>query len=30
VYFSHLRWDSPGKGTGKTNLLVKQGKLLEK
>ena len=30
VYFSHLRWDSPRKGTGKTNLLVKQGKLLEK
>lgn len=30
VYFNHLRWDSPGKGTGKTSLLVKQGVLLEK
>ena len=30
VYFNHLRWDSPGKGTGKTKLIVKQGKLLEK
>ena len=30
VYFNHLRWDSPGKGTGKTKLMVKQGKLLEK
>ncbi|MDC7228223.1 MAG: FapA family protein [Spirochaetales bacterium] len=30
VYFSHLRWDSPGKGTGKTSLMVKKGKLLEK
>ncbi len=30
VYFNHLRWESPGKGTGKTRLIVKQGKLLEK
>lgn len=30
VYFNNLRWDSPNKGTGKTLLLVKQGKLLEK
>ena len=30
VYFKHLRWDSPNKGTGKTRLLVKQGKLIEK
>ena len=30
VYFNHLRWDSPNKGTGKTRLVVKQGRLLEK
>ncbi|HAK46096.1 MAG TPA: hypothetical protein DCO79_09310, partial [Spirochaeta sp.] len=30
VFFSHLRWDSPRKGSGKTSLMVKQGKLLEK
>ena len=30
IYFNHLRWESPGKGTGKTRLSVKQGKLLEK
>ena len=30
VYFNHLRWDSPGKGCGKTRLLINQGKLLEK
>jgi len=30
VYFNTLRWDSPTKGTGKTRLVVKQGKLLEK
>ncbi len=30
VYFNHLRWDSPGKGTGKTRLIVKNGNLLEK
>lgn len=30
IYFNHLRWDSPSKGTGKTSLIVKQGKLLEK
>jgi hypothetical protein len=30
VFFSHLRWDSPGKGTGKTRLFIKHGKLIEK
>ena len=30
VFFNQLRWDSPGKGTGKTRLQVRQGKLLEK
>jgi hypothetical protein len=30
IFFSHLRWDSPAKGTGRTTLYVKQGKLIEK
>ena len=30
VFFGDLRWDSPNKGTGKTSLLVKGGKLLVK
>ncbi|MDC7124522.1 MAG: FapA family protein [Spirochaetales bacterium] len=30
VYFNNIRWDSPAKGCGKTSLIIKKGKLLEK